>query len=82
MKPMDDLMLPPLPEPDYIDTGLSRRAPGYTANALREYAKKAVEAEREACAEKAKEIVQRRVRQNADAYGTAEAVRQAIRARR
>ena len=53
---MDDLMLPPLPEPDYIDTGLSRRAPGYTTNALREYAKKAVEADRLKIAEAVRQV--------------------------
>lgn len=42
--------LPPLPEPDYFDTGLERRAPGYTVGRVREYVAKAVQAEREACA--------------------------------
>lgn len=46
---MDDLMLP-LPEPECLGETEWDDIMGYTADQMREYAKKAVEAEREACA--------------------------------
>lgn len=52
MNQMDDLMLPPLPVTNVIVDGLWEEQYGpYTADQMREYAKMAVEAEREACAE-------------------------------
>ena len=64
---MDDLMLPPLPEPMgeiEIECGKNPYGPGvlvdyidgYTADQMREYARKAVGAEREACAKVCEDI--------------------------
>lgn len=50
---MDDLMLPPLPE----SVGVHQWLPTFTSEQMREYAKQAVEAEREACAKVCDHVV-------------------------
>ena len=47
---MDDLMLP-LPEPECLGETEWDDIMGYTADQMREYAKKAVEAERQRCSQ-------------------------------
>jgi len=44
------MTLPPLPEPDQFMVGIGIENTRYTADQMREYARMAVEAEREACA--------------------------------